>query len=73
MVEKQVGYHRGTVKAPADGVEETAQRIKALEWTKVAGTAWGCGAVGAELILGTKRLNLKTNMTDKVHAGGLGG
>jgi len=58
MIEKQVGCHRGTVKAPAEGVEETAKRLKALEWTRAAGTAWSCGSVVPDLILGYRTLNL---------------
>ena len=69
MVEKQVGCHRGTVKAPAEGVEETAQRFKALEWTRAAGTAWGCGSVVPDLILGTKELNLHPKRTGYFHSG----
>jgi|GEM_PF-5827858 len=54
MVEKQVGHRRGTVKAPAEEVEETAKRFKALEWTRAAGTAWSCGSVVPNLILGDR-------------------
>jgi len=46
-VEEQAGYRRGIVKDPAEGVEETAQRAKALEWTREAGTARGLWIGGA--------------------------
>jgi hypothetical protein len=38
----------------AEGVEETAKRFKALEWTREAGTAQDHGSVVSGLILGTK-------------------
>jgi hypothetical protein len=43
----------------AEEVEETAKRIKALKWTREAGTAQDCGSVMPDLILGIKTQSMK--------------
>jgi|GEM_PF-4161611 len=59
MEEEQAGRRRGTLKGHTEGVEETAKRLKALEWTRAARRAVDCGSVAPGLILDDRNINVQ--------------
>ena len=61
MLEEQVGYRRGIVKGQAEGVEETAKRLKALKRTREARRAQDYESVVPGLILDSRNPNSKSN------------
>ena len=59
MEEEQAGRRRGTLKGHTEGVEETAKRLKALEWTRAARRAVDCGSVAPGLILDDRKISVQ--------------